>query len=152
MFTLLHLFVRVYLCLPMFFVFILRLHKFNCFPLCTRVYVCLCKITYVNPMFTHVYLLLPLFACASLPVLTYVYSRLPVYQCLLMHVYLCLPVYSFYLCVLVFTFVYHCLLFLVYTCLPMFTYVYLCLLVFTYVYTYLTLFIRVYVCLSMLTL
>ena len=95
--------------------------------------------TYVDPcysylpMFTCVYLCLPLFICACLPMFTHVYSCLPIFTMLSRDYicYLCLPLFTcaglpVYSYLLLFTYVYSC-----YLCLPLFTRVHKCLPLFT---------------------
>ena len=113
----------------------------TCFP---YVYTSLLVFNYVNtwlPMFTPV-------CCVNLCLLVHVYLCLPMFtRFYLRLLYTCLPmftpVYSCYPCLLVFNYVLHFLIVHVYLYLPLFTRVYLC---FTLVYLYLLLFNSVYLC------
>ena len=76
----------------------------------TYVYLCLLKFTYVYSclqMFYHhllVFICLPQFTRACLPMFTHVYSSLPMFT----FVYLCLPLFTcVYMCLIVLTYVYH---------------------------------------------
>ena len=105
-------FFRVYLCLHLF------TYDYYCLPMFTFIYSCLtvyhCK---------HATVFAFLLVLSKITYVTLYYScflSLLVFNCLLVHVYLCLPMFTrVYLCLHLFT------------CLPLFTRVYLCLPVFT---------------------
>ena len=114
-------FTHEYSCLPKFATVCSFLSVYSCLPMFTCVYLCLLGL---DNLFTHVYSCLAMFTRE-----TYVYHSLPhvyhslsyVYHCLLVLIYICLPIFTR----LMFTY-FH-------TCLPLLTRFKLWLLMFTYV-------------------